>query len=159
MDQVSRRFWQIRCTYKLLKCLNLKIRKFYADRQSDGQNWLLYSLLCMHAQGKNECDMDPYLSLTSGYSPWTYFKFCGLVQCGRCSATAWAPAPSILFPKRLHGIIKLWSRVMLTSSLVSPIFFNCTREKRGSLSLAKPITCMMSGGTNFHIWAHAHSEL
>ena len=31
-----------------------------------------------------------------------------------------------------------------------PDLFNCTREKRGSL--VKLITCVTSGGTNFHIW-------
>ena len=31
-----------------------------------------------------------------------------------------------------------------------PDLLNCTREKRGSL--VKLITCVTSGGTNFHIW-------
>ena len=41
---------------------------------------------------------------------------------------------------------------MFHSSLVPrlPNLFNVPREKRGSL--VKFITCMMSGGTNFHIW-------
>ena len=40
----------------------------------------------------------------------------------------------------------------LINSLVPrlPDLFNVVREKRGSL--VKLITCVMSGGTNFHIW-------
>ena len=49
-----------------------------------------------------------------------------------------------------------WGAVCQHSSLV-PRCPNCTREKRGSL--VKLITCMMSGGTDFHIWVHVCSGL
>ena len=43
-------------------------------------------------------------------------------------------------------------KMYYTHSLVPrrPDLFNCTREKRGSL--VKLITCVTSGGTDFHIW-------
>ena len=50
-----------------------------------------------------------------------------------------------------HNWIGGWGINHLASSPGSPIFSTLhAREKRGSL--VKLITCVMSGGTNFHIW-------
>ena len=70
----------------------------------------------------------------------------------------------LVFPqgkqKRKYGDIGSWHNIEVTfplSSLVPrcPNLFNCTREKRGSL--VKLITCVTSGGTDFHIWAHGRA--
>ena len=44
--------------------------------------------------------------------------------------------------------LEVWSQASLVPRL--PDLFNVAREKRGSL--VKLITCVTSGGTNFHIW-------
>ena len=50
---------------------------------------------------------------------------------------------------RLHALLIIVEIISLIPR--HPNLFNCTREKRGSL--AKPITCVTSGGTDFNIWA------
>ena len=54
-------------------------------------------------------------------------------------------------PLTLSTIILMTSSISLVPRL--PDLFNVAQEKRGSL--VKLITCMMSGGTNFHIWRNS----
>ena len=81
------------------------------------------------------------------------------LQRNRVYCWKWSSSPSASVQNRVqisvHSPVHESSPESTVQVLHQPVprrpdLFNCTREKRGSL--VKLITCVTSGGTNFHIW-------